>query len=143
MPVEEAFADYFRPFAITLPGAAALGLLPGSLNARGWSIRWRWHADGSLEFRAGDRMTNERWRTITLDGRITDHPVPSEFFVVGPEEKRAEADYAAAWRAHHAAVEQSGLEFDVTMPRCFLDDDDYAWKPDGGDWTRSALAPRH
>jgi hypothetical protein len=40
-PVEEVFADYFPPFAIPLPGLAALELLPGSLTARGWSIRWR------------------------------------------------------------------------------------------------------
>jgi hypothetical protein len=142
--VEGAFAAYFRPFAITLPGAAALELLPGSMNARGWSIRWRWHADGSLEFRAGHRMTNESWHTITPDGRITDHPVPSEFFVVGPDEKRAETEYRAAWRAHHDAVEESGMSFDASMARQFTrDDDHYAWKPDGGDWTRGALAPRH
>ena len=39
-PAEEVVADYFHPFAITLPGLAALELPPGPLTARGWSIRW-------------------------------------------------------------------------------------------------------
>src|SRR5215469_7296445 len=64
VPVEATFKTYFLACAIMLPGPAALGHLDGSLYARGWSVRWRWHSDGSLEFRAGNRMTNERWHVI-------------------------------------------------------------------------------
>jgi hypothetical protein len=140
--VEAGFAWYFRRWAITLPGAAALGLLPGSLSARGWSIRWRWHPDGSLEFRAVNRMTNERWHILTPDGRLADRPMPPEFFLVGEDESRAAADYASAERAHRAAVDESGLTFEPPPKRFWGDDDHYAWKPDGGDWMRAALARR-
>ena len=67
--IEATFAEYFRPWAITLPASAVIDQLPGSLHARGWSVRWKWHDDGALEFRAAHRMTNERWHVIVPAAR--------------------------------------------------------------------------
>ena len=143
--IEATFADYFRPWAITLPADAVIDQLPGSLYARGWSVSWTWHDDGALEFRATHRMTNERWHVIDPSGHVTSRPVPPEFMVIGPEDEAedAQAAYRAAWRTHESAVQQSGIAFETAAPAHSLRDDDrYAFKVNGGPWVRGALPPR-
>jgi len=123
----------------------------GQLHGRGWSVRWRWHGTGALEFRATHRMTNERWHVIDRDGTMTTKPVPAEMMVFAPGENRAkvESDYGAAWRAHGEALKRDDMEWDATeealqdvaahWPRR---DDIVAWKLDDSSWSESALAPR-
>lgn len=139
--VECAFADYFRPWGLHLPDAAVLPLADGRLEGRGWSVRWRWHHDGALEFRAAHRMTNERWHIIDPDGSIHDKPVPPEMMVFSPgdDRSRAEAEYTAGWRAHGEAVKRDGMAFDVaaTAPS----DTVLAWRLDRGSG-RDFLPPR-
>lgn len=144
--IESSFAEYFAPFAITLPAAACLPASDGSLYARGWSVRWRWRDAGILEFRASHRMTDERWHTIDPQGELYDKPVPPEMMILGPGDDRGavEAAYATAWQAHAQATSESGMEFDESVPeRAWADEHRAAWRLDSDiAWHFAALAPR-
>jgi hypothetical protein len=144
--IEAEFGDYFRRFGITLPGPAALERAPGSLRARGWSIRWRWRPDGHLEFRASHCMTNERWEVISTDGRRTAMRVPPEMMVFGPGDDRhaVETEYNAAWQAHGEAAADAGMKFDDEEPPASLRPNEgrLTWRLDAGPWRTSALPPR-
>jgi hypothetical protein len=141
--LETAFGEYFEPFDIALPDAAVMGRADGSLYARGWTVRWRWR-DPGLEFRAAHRMTNERWHTISMDGRISDHAVPPEMMVYAPGDDRdaIEAAYRAKWTAHAGAVAAAGMDFELLDSGDPHTDDRLLWRLDSGATGTVALPPR-
>lgn len=143
--IEATFARYFASCAITLPSAVCLRMTDGALYARSWSIRWRWR-ETALEFRASNRMTNERWHVIKPDGTLTNRHVPSEMIIFGPDDSQAqlEDENAAAWRAHGQTVSDSGMDLDMSLPdHAWADEPHLRWKLDGENgWNVLALPPR-
>jgi len=81
----DVFAQTFAAWNIVLPADAVAQRRDGVLRAAGCQIRFRWHLDGSLEYRAGHRMTSERWVMIAPDGAVEHLPVPAEFMVTPPD----------------------------------------------------------
>ena len=119
------FAESFAHWSIELPAAVVARRLDGVLHADGWQIRVRWHDDGSLEYRAGHRMTSERWAVIAPDGSVEQVPVPSEGMIVPRDATDEEAqairdEYGRQWRRHHEHVGERDME----------------WSADGPVWTR-------
>ncbi|WP_193612084.1 hypothetical protein [Nocardioides lijunqiniae] len=116
-PTALAFAQYFAHWGLELPPGAVEARADGHLRTAGWTVRWRWHDDGSLEFRASHRMTNERWELVRPDGTSESMPAPSEFLVFpqDADEATREAVRSAhrdAWRAHAASVAERGMAFE-------------------------------
>jgi hypothetical protein len=141
MEQAEAFAAYFRPWALTLPAEAVERRADGSLYGRGWSVRWRWLPDGGLEFHASHRMTNDRWQILYADGRIEQGPTAPEMFA--DDEPGARQRYRQAWREYTATLDQRDLH-----PRPLTDapkwDQETAllWTLDGAPWQVTPLPPR-
>ena len=116
----DVFARSFAAWDIVLPDEAVAHRRDGTLRAAGWQIRYRWHADGSLEYRAGHRMTSEQWAIIGADGQVRQLPVPAEFKVCpadATDEDRRDVDerYGAEWRRHGELVVERGMSYDEGM----------------------------
>lgn len=65
-PQQATFADSFAHWGLTMPDEAVARRGDGHLNGAGWSVRFVWRDDGTLLFRAGHRMTNERMPGVEL-----------------------------------------------------------------------------
>ncbi len=108
-------------------------------------VRWRWHADGSLEYRASHRMTDERWTVLAPDGTASQTEVPASFMVFPKDATREEEagvrrDYQEAWAAHGRRVEERGMAFDTSYQGLTGEHRGatrMAWRTDGGRWTSS------
>lgn len=136
----ETFREYFSAWAIELPPLAVEDKRNGQLLARGWVIRWRWHADGGLEFRAAHRMTNERWHLILPDGTLTSNPVPCEVFAV--DVPGAQEAYHEKWREHGRALDAAGMSVALEDAPAIDYGTEIAWLLDGDGWQVAKLPPR-
>jgi hypothetical protein len=96
------------------------------------------------------RKERERWLTIASNGERTDHAVPAEMMVYGPDDDReaVKAAHRAASAEHGKAVTAAGMGFD-DGPSATEDiaghlgpDDRLLWKLDGGHWQARALPAR-
>lgn len=110
-PQQATFAEYFAHCGLTMPDEAVARRGDGHLNGAGWSVRFVWRDDGTLLFRAGHRMTNERMHAISPDGVLTqaEPAAPGEFMVIpkgaSPEDQaRIEREYQQEWRAYSEAI---------------------------------------
>ena len=110
-PQQATFADYFAHWGLTMPDEAVARRGDGHLNGAGWSVRFVWRDDGTLLFRAGHRMTNERVHAISPDGVLTwaEPAAPGEFMVIpegsqprgrSPHRARLSAGVAGVLRGH-------------------------------------------
>ncbi len=143
-PVQLAFARTYAAWGLHLPDAVAASRADGHLAGAGWMIRWRWHADGSLEYRASHRMTDERWQLLAPDGTTTSLEVPASFKLTSPDgdpEERAAVDraYREAWAAHGRRVQERGMAFETSHEGLdgHRDATRMLWRIDGGAWTSS------
>ena len=145
--VEVAFAQHFAAWGLALPGLAVRELADGWLLGKGWSVRWRWRPDGTLEFLASHRMTNQRWLTIAVDGTLGSKEVPAEgmFFPKdATDEQRAavQREHRAAWSAHGRAVAEAGMEPIQTrgpVPSELTGPGLMTWRLEDGPWQASPL----
>lgn len=149
-PQQATFADYFAHWGLTMPDEAVARRGDGHLNGAGWSVRFVWRDDGTLLFRAGHRMTNERMHAISPDGVLTEAEpaAPGEFMVIpkgaSPEdEARIEREYQQEWRAYSEAIVAAGLDFDHGSQLTGLPAGPGAqmWRLDGGEWQSAPLSP--
>ena len=148
---QDAFAGYFAAWGLSLPDDAVAARQAGHLLGQGWTVRFRWHEDGTLLVRAGHRMTNERLLSISPEGAVerADVAVPPEGMVTpkdATEEDRAhiEAEYRAAWRTYADEVSSRGLDFDhgpLPADRR-VGTDEELWRLDDGDWRSEPLHPK-
>lgn len=144
-PVQLAFARAYATWGLHVPDVVAAARADGHLSGAGWMVRWRWHPDGSLEYRASHRMTDERWTLLAPDGTETPQAVPFSFMVFPKDadsEQRADVKRAhgEAWSAHRRRVVERGMAFD-TGYEGLTDEhrgaDRMVWRTDGGSWTSS------
>ncbi|WP_445257338.1 hypothetical protein [Nocardioides aurantiacus] len=149
-PQQATFADYFAHWGLTLPDEAMARRGDGQLNGAGWSVRFVWRDDGTLLFRAGHRMTNDRMHAISPDGVLTqaELAVPGEFMVIpegaSPEdEARIQREYQEEWRAYSEAIGAANLDFDHSSQLTGLPARPGAqmWRLDGGEWQSAPLRP--
>ncbi|MDE9364349.1 hypothetical protein PZ938_01915 [Luteipulveratus sp. YIM 133132] len=138
------FADEFAPWAVTLPARAVEERRDGCLFARGWSVRWRWHTDSTLELRASHRMTSERWWVLQPDGTKHRKHVPAAMmaYMPGDDVAALRADYRASWRKHEEAVQEAGMAFADAPRGSNPDESTMVWRCDGETWQTDELAPR-
>lgn len=142
-----AFAREFATWGLHVPDAVAAARADGQLAAAGWMVRFRWHADGTFEYRTSHRMTDERWTLLAPDGTPTALEVPASFTITPKdaseeERERIQQAYRAAWSAHGRRVEERGMAFDTRyegLPAEHHAADRMIWRTDGGPWTSSPL----
>lgn len=146
-PIQTEFARYFAPWGLFLPDVAVAIRADGWLLGRGWSVRWRWNDDGSLDFLASHRMTNERWVVLAPSGVATKRDVPGEGRVTSPdpaEDAASELAYRTAWSEYGRRVEAAGMhpiQGRGDVPKGLPGADRQTWRTDDGPWQSSPLLP--
>ncbi|AKU15956.1 hypothetical protein [Luteipulveratus mongoliensis] len=141
------FAEFFSTWSVALPTSAIDERRDGSMYARGWTVRWRWHDSGALEVRASHRMTNERWWVINPDGSEEHRRVPTETvaYMPGDDLAQIKAEHRAARKAHGEAVTAAGMDFEELDPALLQKapvESTMVWRCDGDPWQVTELAPR-
>lgn len=112
--IKEAFAAYFKDFAIHLPDdIQASG---GLIKQAGWNIRYAFGRDGGrsfLELYAINRMTNDRHLRIYDEGTVQTLPTVSQGVTFNPDipgdRERAERERKAGDDRLIGDLKQKGL----------------------------------
>ncbi|GAA0995149.1 hypothetical protein GCM10009555_088800 [Acrocarpospora macrocephala] len=139
----ESFAAYFRPWALALPQVAVDTRADGTLHARGWAVRWRWLPEGALEFRATNRMSNDRWQTLFPDGTSQQESTPPEMYA--DDDVEARRAYRQAWKAYKAALDERDMHPRATTdaPKKWDSENQLLWSLDAdSSWKIETLPPR-
>lgn len=108
--IKRAFDEAFGRWGIVLPEDDLQGRRQGSIAKGGWSINYRFGAEGGveyLEYFAAHRMTNDTLNRIYEDGRQEVVGYCQVFYLA--DDPRAERDYTEHNRRFYEEVKSRGL----------------------------------